>query len=104
MEYNMSMNKVNFIHNGDCIEFMKNSGDLVDLILTSPPYNMTKRPGGDADSGRYDEYEDWKEADEYLEIIDQTLGRLAQTPSTILEPIYQPYSFQKSTTVQNEQQ
>lgn len=63
----MSMNKVNFIHNGDCVEFMRNSGDLVDLILTSPPYNMTKRPGGDADSGRYDEYEDWKEADEYLD-------------------------------------
>ena len=61
------MNKVNFIHNGDCIEFMKNYTGAVDLILTSPPYNMTKRPGGDADSGRYDEYEDWKEADEYID-------------------------------------
>lgn len=51
----------------DCVKFMKSYGDKVDLILTSPPYNMTKRPGGDADSGRYDEYDDWKEPEEYLE-------------------------------------
>jgi len=38
-----------------------------DIILTSPPYNMTKRPGGDADSGRYDEYDDWKSTEEYLD-------------------------------------
>jgi len=61
------MNKRNIIHNGDCLEFMENYSDNINLIITSPPYNMTKRPGGNADSGRYDEYEDWKEADEYLD-------------------------------------
>lgn len=38
----------------------------IDLIITSPPYNMTKRKGGYADSGRYDEYNDWKEENDYL--------------------------------------
>ena len=60
------MNERNTIHNGDCLEFMKNYSGDINLVLTSPPYNMTKRPGGNADSGRYDEYNDWKEANEYL--------------------------------------
>jgi DNA modification methylase len=52
----------NKIYNTDCLEFMKTyDGKRVDLVLTSPPYNMTNRPGGDADSGRYDEYDDWKD-------------------------------------------
>jgi len=55
------------IYNIDCIDFMKNCKSKVNLVLTSPPYNMTKRPGGDADSGRYDEYNDWKEPKEYME-------------------------------------
>jgi site-specific DNA-methyltransferase (adenine-specific) len=55
------------IYNIDCIDFMKDYESKVNLVLTSPPYNMTKRPGGDADSGKYDEYNDWKEHDEYLE-------------------------------------
>jgi len=38
----------------------------VDLVLTSPPYNMTKRKGGDADSGRYDVYRDWKSEPDYI--------------------------------------
>ena len=38
----------------------------VDVILTSPPYNMTKRKGGYADKqARYDKYNDWKDEDEY---------------------------------------
>lgn len=53
----------------DCFKTMekiKESNQCVDLILTSPPYNMTKRKGGYADSGRYDVYEDWKSEDDYL--------------------------------------
>lgn len=38
----------------------------VDIVLTSPPYNMTKRKGGYADTGRYDEYVDWLSEDDYL--------------------------------------
>ena len=57
------------ICNEDCLETMKKiyqSENKVDLILTSPPYNMTQRKGGYADTGRYDVYEDWKSEDEYL--------------------------------------
>ena len=53
-------------YNTDCIKFMNNHKDFIDLILTSPPYNMTKRKGGDADTNRYDEYNDWKKPKEYL--------------------------------------
>lgn len=54
------------IYNEDCMVTMERIGD-VDLVLTSPPYNMTKRKGGDADTGRYDVYKDWKSEEEYLE-------------------------------------
>lgn len=61
--------EINKIYNEDCfktIEKMKENNIFVDLILTSPPYNMTKRKGGYADTGRYDVYEDWKTEKEYL--------------------------------------
>ena len=57
------------IYNEDCMETMNKiikSNNKVDLIITSPPYNMTKRKGGNADTGRYDIYEDWKTEEEYL--------------------------------------
>ena len=38
----------------------------VDLILTSPPYNMTSRKGGTSDKGRYDIYRDWMSETDYL--------------------------------------
>ena len=54
---------------GDCNNVMEEvlNTESVDLILTSPPYNMTKRKGGYADKcKRYDEYNDWKPEEEYL--------------------------------------
>lgn len=52
---------------GDCLEIMKDMPyKSIDLIITSPPYNMTKRKGGYADTGRYDKYIDWKPEKEYL--------------------------------------
>lgn len=54
---------------GDCNNIMEGvlNTESVDLILTSPPYNMTKRKGGYADKcKRYDEYNDWKPEEEYL--------------------------------------
>ena len=62
--------KLNKIYNEDCLITMKDNIDKnsVNVILTSPPYNMTKRKGGYADKQkRYDEYEDWKNEDEYVE-------------------------------------
>ena len=57
------------IYNEDCFETIrsiKENGLLIDMVLTSPPYNMTSRKGGYADTGRYDIYQDWKTEDEYL--------------------------------------
>jgi len=65
-EGDIILHKLNIVHNIDCVRFMQDYTGCVDLIITSPPYNMTKRPGGDADTGRYDEYDDWKEPEEYL--------------------------------------
>ena len=59
----------NKIYQQDCFDtmkLMKSSGEKVDLVLTSPPYNMTKRKGGYADTGRYDVYQDWKSELDYL--------------------------------------
>ena len=56
------------ILNEDCILTMSNLEDnSIDVILTSPPYNMTKRKGGYADTGRYDIYEDWKTEKDYID-------------------------------------
>lgn len=57
---------LNKIYNEDCFETMGRLGNCIDIVLTSPPYNMTKRKGGYADSGRYDCYNDWLEENEYL--------------------------------------
>ena len=60
------MNKY-VIYNEDCLITMnKMKEKSIDLIITSPLYNMTKRKGGYADSGRYDEFNDWKEEKDYL--------------------------------------
>lgn len=61
--------ELNRIYNEDCIATMENlvvNNDKVDCVITSPPYNMTKRKGGYADSGRYDVYTDWKPEEEYI--------------------------------------
>lgn len=65
----MTMEDKATIHNEDCfvtMQRMVSSGQKIDIVLTSPPYNMTKRKGGYADTGRYDVYEDWKTEDDYL--------------------------------------
>ncbi len=59
---------MNKLYNEDCLTTMKNMGKIVDIVFTSPPYNMTKRKGGYADKQkRYDIYEDWKTAKEYID-------------------------------------
>ena len=62
----------NIIYNEDCFDTMSKMKDNgINLILTSPPYNMTKRKGGYADTGRYDVYKDWKTEEEYLDFTCQ---------------------------------
>ena len=68
-KYNVIQMQNNTIFNEDCfitMERFKNNEVKPDVILTSPPYNMTKRKGGYADTGRYDVYKDWKTEEEYL--------------------------------------
>ena len=60
--------EINKIYNEDCFITMSNMDDnFVDIVMTSPPYNMTSRKGGYADSGRYDVYEDWMTESEYID-------------------------------------
>ena len=60
--------ELNTIYNENCEETMKRmKGKSIDIVLTSPPYNMTKRKGGNADSGRYDVYKnDFLSEEDYL--------------------------------------
>lgn len=59
--------KLNIIYNEDCILTMQHMTEkCVDIVCTSPPYNMTKRPGGPRDRGKYDIYRDWKTNEEYI--------------------------------------
>jgi len=59
---------VNTIYNEDCIITMNRmEPKSIHCVITSPPYNMTKRKGGYADKqNRYDTYVDWKTEEEYL--------------------------------------
>lgn len=63
------MLQVNTIYNEDCQVTMSNLTNSVDMVLTSPPYNMTYRKGGFGDSGRYDVYRDWMEESDYINWI-----------------------------------
>ena len=67
------MKDLNRIYNEDCFETMKlmaESNQKVDIILTSPPYNtskktMTKKAMDNYDC-RYDTFNDFKSADDYI--------------------------------------
>jgi site-specific DNA-methyltransferase (adenine-specific) len=61
------MVELNVFYNEDCLEtIQKMNPKSINCVLTSPPYNMTKRKGGYADKEyRYDEYQDWKSEEEY---------------------------------------
>lgn len=65
------MFELNHIYNENCFETinrMVENSIKVDTILTSPPYNMSKkRKGGFSDSGRYDLYKDNLEEQEYID-------------------------------------
>ena len=51
------MIQLNTFYNEDCMEtIQKMNNEFVDCVITSPPYNMTKRKGGYADKQpRYDD-------------------------------------------------
>ena len=73
------MIKLNTIYNEDCFDTMKRmENESVNLILTSPPYNMTKRKGGYADTGRYDVYNDWKTEEEYIDFTEKLFNEFSR--------------------------
>lgn len=62
--------ELNKIYNEDCQTTMRRMMEedvKSDLVLTSPPYNMTSRPGGKGNSRRYDVYKDWMSQEEYVQ-------------------------------------
>jgi site-specific DNA-methyltransferase (adenine-specific) len=60
--------ETNIVYNEDCLKTIERMEEKsVNIILTSPPYNMTKRKGGYADKQpRYDVYIDWRNEEEYV--------------------------------------
>lgn len=66
------------IYNEDCRETINRFEEgSINCVLTSPPYNMTKRKGGYADkSKRYDSYVDWLDEEEYIDFITDVISRL----------------------------
>ena len=87
---------INIIYNEDCLITMDRMEEKsVNIILTSPPYNMTKRKCGYADKQpRYDVYVDWKNEQEYLDWttnIFKSFDRVLKDNGVIL------YNFSYST-------
>jgi DNA modification methylase len=60
MEYNK-------IHNMDCIEWMQSAPNVVDLVLTSPPYNTSRVCATDKYNSRYDSFQDFKSDADYID-------------------------------------
>ena len=62
------MFEINSIVNEDCIITMNNMPEnIIDLVITSPPYNTcVKRRGGPSSKGKYDVYKDNMTDEEYL--------------------------------------
>lgn len=59
------------LYNEDCRNTLDRlQNDSINCIITSPPYNMTKRKGGYGDKEkRYDSYNDWMDEDEYISFL-----------------------------------
>lgn len=63
--------KCDFILNEDCVKFMTNFKEKVEVIMTSPPYNTgrpsTSERSREHNEGRYDIHLDTMTPDEYIE-------------------------------------
>ena len=81
--------KNNIIYNEDClITLDKLDEKSIDVVLTSPPYNMTKCKGGYADTRRYDVYQDWKTEEEYIDWMVLIFNKRYQTIFIIYDIIF----------------
>ena len=71
--------EINKIHNEDCLETMKKmNDDFVDLVVTSPPYNIGdgRRNGKNKSVLKYDNYDDNLDLNDYFEKVDQWINEL----------------------------
>ena len=62
--------ELNKIYNEDCMTTMSKMDGIADVILTSPPYNTSRKGSSltDADSNiRYDEFDDCRPNEEYID-------------------------------------
>ena len=77
----------NTFYNEDCLDTMKKmEPNSIHCVITSPPYNMTKRKGGYADKQpRYDEYQDWKNEEEYNEWTCDIFNNIDKIQTTLSE-------------------
>lgn len=85
---------MNEIRNEDCcktLEYLKNTSQKVNLILTSPPYNNSRHCKTEYslkhNIGRYTEYNDNKSTEEYIDFIVMLFNQfdeVLQTNGTIL--------------------
>ena len=58
---------LNSIYNIDCIDFMNDNDFEANVILTSPPYNTSRKSKKDMYVGRYDEYVDTLSDSDYID-------------------------------------
>lgn len=75
-DYNIAPN----VHFMDCIEGMREHlpDNSVDVVFTSPPYNVGLAAGDDPKTDAYTEYDDDMDPDEYREFIGAVLDELAR--------------------------
>lgn len=60
---------MNVIFNEDCLVTMQRQDlqDRIDLIITSPPYNISRTGASDKYNSRYDNFKDLKRDDQYID-------------------------------------
>lgn len=63
----MEMFKTNNIYNEDCLETMLRMPKIVDVVLTSPPYNTSRIGATDKYNSRYDTFKDFKCDADYID-------------------------------------
>lgn len=59
--------EVNKIYNEDCIVTMSKMPKIIDIVLTSPPYNTSRISATDKYNSRYDTFIDFKSDNEYID-------------------------------------
>ena len=98
---------VDRIYNADCLEFMEQAPDsLVDVIVTSPPYNIGKNYGPYIDSRRKEEYLEWlgsvaKSSKRILKENGSFFLNMGAKPTDLMLPFEAAARFAETYSLQN---